>query len=49
MENGSIVLKLEENVCKKTADGIPEVLSFGFSITPPLHYSITPDWITLNL
>jgi len=40
LENGSIVLKLEENVCKKTAYGIPEVLSFGFSITPPLQIGL---------
>lgn len=49
LENRNIGLKFEENVCKKAADGIPEVLSFGFPITPPLQYYITPDRIRFNL
>jgi len=33
MEWWSIDLKIKENVCNKISNGIPEVLSFGFSIT----------------
>jgi len=39
MEYWSTGLLLVENMCKKIYDGIPEVLSFGFSITPLLQYS----------
>ena len=39
MEYWSTGLLLVENMCKKIYDGIPEVLSFGFSITPSLHHS----------
>jgi hypothetical protein len=47
LEYWRVGLKVTENVCKKISNGIPGVLSCGFSITPSLHYSIILD--TTNL
>ena len=43
LECWSAGLKLENILRKKISDGIRKVLSFVFSITPPLHNSIAPE------